>query len=162
MFLQPKDSEMYALALALENGLMTQDKNPMALQIAEATVDRYMDNALKALTKDGMYVPLTAKTIKLLSPTELWALNYLAVKKVVGSNKSGQTAYTLQCAINNFRDKNPGNESQMERLNYVEVTNIVFATEFDMFFAIIAMEHLFDVFALMEASKATSTPSVTE
>lgn len=153
MFLQPKDSEMYALALALENGLITQDKNPMALQIAEATIDRYNQNALNALSKDGMLLALTAKTIKLLSPTELWALNYLGVKKVMSTRTSEELPYTLMCAMTHFREKNPGNESAMEKLTYVDITNIVFATEFDMIFAIIAIEHLLNVFKLIEDSK---------
>jgi hypothetical protein len=158
MFLESKDKEMLSLALALENGILVQaaKADNMPLMIAESTVDRYTQNALVKLTnKEGLLMPLTAKTIKLISPTELWALNYLAVKKVLsnGGQQLNELPYTLMCAFSNFREKNPGNDEALAKLNLVEVTNVVFATEFDMIFALIGIEHLLSVLRVMNAAK---------
>jgi hypothetical protein len=158
MFLQPKDQEILALALALDNGNKTFEKNPMALNIAESTVDRYANNALAHLTNDIYIVPLTAKSISRITPVELWALNYIAVKHLLANRtNNSELPYTLMSALTNFREKNPGNDEAMGNISLVEVTNVVFATEFDLIFALIAIEHIFKVNKLINESKTTTT-----
>lgn len=140
MFFKPDDTDIYALALSLESGLLSN--NQESLNIAFSSVDRYCDYAMRSLSENNMILPLTPKTISRLKPVELWALNFLAVKKILESNKANELPYLVICALNHFRDKFPGNESQMEKLTAVDITNIVFATEFDLIFAIHGIEFM--------------------
>jgi hypothetical protein len=161
MILAPKNQETLSLALALENGMQqAENGNQEPLNISNLTVDRYIESIIRDFSnEENMISVVPVSKIHALSHTQLWALCYISVQNVLRA-KEGRLNYTLLSAIETFREENPEFVTP-ERLTLVDLTNLVFQTEYDLVLAMNGFENVLDFLAQRE-KEINSEKSETE
>lgn len=154
MVLTPTDQETLSLALALENGLK-QGAESQALALANGNLDLYIDSILRDLSGDnGMLSALTPLAIDKLSVAQFWSLVYLGVQNEL-NRSPGVLSFTLFSAINTLVEKRPEHKEVCidVPLSPVDITNIVFNTEFDLPLSLMALENILAFIAKTQAEQ---------
>lgn len=170
MILEPVNVQVKALALMVEDGIK---KGPQSEEFTSAhkTVDMHIDSFLQKLysTENGAAKLVTPSFIKEINDQEFWSLIYFAVKEdIVRANRfnpEGQTqlSYKIASAINTLAEEHPEEKDKVidVPLTFVDITNIIFNTEYDLVFVLAAIDYIFAALAEMEqASKAANAPEV--
>jgi hypothetical protein len=149
MILKPNNPETFSLALALENGI-AQGIESESLAMANYTLNTYIDSILIDLSnKDGESKQVQVQPVSVihsLSNTQFWVLCYIAVQQIL-TTLQGNLNYTLMSAFATFKEENPNINIDSEIYTTVDITNIVFETEFDLAIAYVGLEHILSVVA---------------
>lgn len=157
MLTPPNNQETFALCLSIENGIKLGTESE-ALKIANVTVDNYVGTILQKLSNQetGAIEVKPVSVIHELSNTQLWVLCYVAVQNIL-TQLQGNLSYTLMSAIETFKELNPEIKIEGQEINSVDITNIIFTTEYDLAVAFIGLEHILNVVMInhnqMEAQK---------
>lgn len=162
MILEPQNPQVKAIAIMLEDGLQ---KGPMSEEFAGAhkTIDMQIDSFLQKMHSSPEQGPrvMTPKFINDLSPAEFWSLVYLGVKNdldAANANRKEEDrglSYTLASAINTLTESRPELESLCinQPLSLVDITNIVFETEYDLLYVHKAVDVIFEILNNMQAAQ---------
>lgn len=145
MYLAPTNQETLALALSIENGIKLGNESE-ALLIANGTIDNYIGSILQKISNNENHM-IEVKPVSVihdLSNTQFWVLCYVAVQQTL-TQLQGNLSYTLMSAIATFKEENPEINIDAEMFTTVDVTNIVFQTEYDLGVAFIGLEHILSI-----------------
>lgn len=168
MVLEPKNVQIKALAAMVEDGIQ---KGPTSEEFISAhkTVDMHIDSFLQKLhaTDNGGARLLTPAFVKTINDQEFWSLIYFAVKEdIMKANANNQTgemnlSYKIASAINTLAEEHPEEAKNVidVPLTFVDITNIIFNTEFDLVFVAAAVDVIFQVLSNMQQQEEIYTPA---
>lgn len=142
MLLPPKNEETFALAFAIENGLkagMLDGTLSEPLSIANFTIENYVNTIIDKIVVNGQFEVKPVSVIHNLSNTQLWVLCYIGVQEVL-KQLQGNLNYTIMSAIETFKEENPNINIEMDGYSAIDITNIVFDTEFDIVLFYLGLE----------------------